>query len=98
MTQIQLPHLIREKIKDYLSFTEWRNKMSQVCIEYHDRFFYYDVDGSDGFVMYRNRLFFTLYYNYRILGSPIFQKQKKFAYSGYVHNRGQKICELSPNY
>ncbi len=42
MTQIQLPLLIREKIKDYLSFTEWRDKMTQVCIEYEKTYSFYE--------------------------------------------------------
>ncbi len=95
MTHIQIPHLIREKIKDYLSFTEWRDKMTQVCIEYHKKAEYtgiYLYEGCDlGYLLYKNNLLKYLY-NFR------FQKGICTVYSSYVRNCGRTICKLSPNY
>ncbi len=33
----QLPHLIRDKIEDYLNFTIWRSKMNRICDEYNQK-------------------------------------------------------------
>ncbi len=91
MTQIQLPHLIREKIKDYLSFTEWRDKMSQVCIEYERKYEYYEYTPS-----LCCNIGYLKNYNYRYLNAINYREVLD---DGFVKNkRFIPRALLSPNY
>ncbi len=94
MTHIQLPHLIREKMKDYLFFTEWRDKMSQVCIEYNKRTRYFDYinDSYPQFLSYKSKNN-KIMYNYRFQQGLLFNVS-----SGNVYCNYKRVCKLSPNY
>jgi hypothetical protein len=98
MTQIQLPLLIREKIKDYLSFTEWRDKMTQVCIEYHKNYKYSKIHKS---VYFNNEV--EKLYNYRSLKRKVGHNVSEFILghkvSEFIHNISKyNVAKLSPNY
>ncbi|MEX0597288.1 MAG: hypothetical protein WD512_12410 [Candidatus Paceibacterota bacterium] len=97
MTHIQLPHLIKEKINDYLSllsFTKWRDKMSRVCIEYHQTYVYFEFSMTEALNRKKD---FLKNYNYRNL-----YRDRDLLYNDnndYVMNSSfQPICKLSPNY
>jgi hypothetical protein len=102
MTQIQLPLLIREKIKDYLSFTEWRDKMTQVCIEYEKTYSCYEYFSYGWIVKHfinlisfpycvQDEHIMTKSYNYRNL---TYNPQPQNVLNKY----GAIMSKLSPNY
>ncbi|MEX0597287.1 MAG: hypothetical protein WD512_12405 [Candidatus Paceibacterota bacterium] len=95
MTHIlQLPHLIKEKINDYLSFTKWRDKMSRVCIEYHQTYVYFEFSTSIKVLV--SKIGYRKNYNYRFLDRV---RDRELLYNDYVQNdRIVPICKLSPNY
>jgi hypothetical protein len=92
MTQILLPLLIREKIKDYLSFTEWRDKITQVCIEYHKKFELYEGDEGD----FCTQKDYLKCYNYRCLNNINFRKM--WDYGRVMSNRLADLGPVSQNY
>jgi hypothetical protein len=94
MTQIQLPLLIREKIKDYLSFTEWRDKMIKVCIEYEKKYSYYEFYHHYKWLIYYRlpNEHKTKSYNYRHIHYPFFPTPRIYNKNGTI------VAPLSPNY
>ncbi len=91
MTHIQLPHLISEKMKDYLSFTAWRDKMTKVCIEYERKYEYYEYTPS-----LCCNIGYLKNYNYRYLNTINYREVLD---DGFVKNkRFIPRALLSPNY
>jgi hypothetical protein len=83
----EIPHLIREKVKDYLNaiyLLEWRIKMDMICLEYKKKTScYYDIVSIAGF-----------FYNYRYyrVGGCVWSN------SDVCNKKNGAVCKLSPNY
>jgi hypothetical protein len=94
----EIPHLIREKVKDYLNaiyLLEWRIKMDMICLEYKKKTDcnYEDFPIS---ISYFSLSIAGFFYNYRHLAKRV------DGWSNYVYSSRKgffkAVCKLSPNY
>jgi hypothetical protein len=82
----EIPHLIREKVKDYLNaiyLSEWRSRMDIICDEY----------AKNIYIFRTNTWYMFMNYNYRHYNTAY-----KWINDDIYNRKCQKVGKLSPNY
>ncbi len=86
----EIPHLIREKVKDYLNaiyLLEWRSRMDIICDEYNKKTLSWNcVKTIAGTLKAYNFRSYNTIYKYKWTHDPIYSRE------------GQIVGKLSPNY